>query len=133
MQISFSAVYSPPTPGSSAWSVSAQNIQVKLTVPQGGLLPPSFTAQLIPSSGGNPQTITLQNSGGRVYTGTMQNSVLIRSGSMGLSHGYDQFHEFTPQNASSLIDPINGTPRFQTNLFFAAPFATTSQGQWNHI
>jgi hypothetical protein len=133
IRIDFSAVYSPPTPGSSAWSVSARNIQITLTVPQNRPLPAWFLAQLFPGASGSDQAVILQNPGGRVYSGTVPYDIMIRSGNMGLSQGYDQMHEFTPRGVSSLIDPMNGTPRFQTNLFFATPFATTDQGLWHTL
>jgi hypothetical protein len=131
IQIGFSAVYSPPTAGSSAWNVNARNISFTLTVPVNRPLPTWFMAQLF--GGGSAQAVILQSAGGPVYSGTAPNNILIRSGSMGMSYDYVQMHEFTPQGAGSLIDPINGTSRFQTNLFFATSFATTPQGMWTNI
>ncbi len=92
-----------------------------------------FMAQLFPGAGGSPQAVILQNTAGRVYFGTAPNDIMIRSGNMGMSQDYTQTHEFTPQAAGSLIDPMNGTPRFQTNLFLATPFATTPQGVWHTL
>src|SRR3954453_15690799 len=133
IRIDFLAVYSPPTPGSSAWSVRARNIQITLTVPQNRPLPTWFLAQLFPGTSDSDQAVILQNPGGRVYSGAVPYDIMIRSGNMGLSQGYDQMHEFTPRGAGSLIDPINGTSRFETNLFFATPFATTDQGLWHTL
>jgi len=49
--IDFSAPYSPATPGSSAWSVRARNIQFTVTVPHNLPMPFWFMAQLFPSAG----------------------------------------------------------------------------------
>jgi len=133
IRIDFSALYSPPTPGSSAWTVHARNIQITLTVPQDRPLPTWFLAQLFPGASGSDQAVILQNPGGRVYSGAAPYDIVIRSGSAGLSQGYDQMYEFTPRGGSSLIDPINGSSLFQTNLFFATPFATIDQGLWHTL
>jgi hypothetical protein len=133
IRIDFSAQYSPPSGDSSAWSIRARNVHFTLTVPQDRSMPTLFIAQLFPGAGGNPQAVILQNTAAGVYCGTAPNDFIIRSGNMGMSQDYTQTHEFTPQCAGSLIDPMNGTPRFQTNLFFATPFATTDPGLWHTL
>jgi hypothetical protein len=96
IRIDFSAQYSPPTPGSSAWSVRARNIQLTVTVPQNLPMQFWFMAQLFPGAAGSPQAVILQNTAGRVYSGAAPKDIIIRSGSMGMSHDYTQMHEFMP-------------------------------------
>jgi len=33
----------------------------------------------------------------------------------------------------TLIDPINGTPRFQVNMFEASPFSRVDMGVWSTL
>lgn len=153
MRIEFSADYSGATPGSSSWSIVANEVRITVTVPPGLPKPAWFLGQLLGQTkerGGRvlvDQCVLLQEAGG-VFSGTAAYGVLIRSGQDGLDTSYDQLFEFTPAGGGfgvqtiafvtdhaggSLQDPINGTRHFQTNLFFATPYAGTDQGNWDNI
>ena len=132
IQISFSTESQGPSPGSANWSLLAQNIQITVRVPDGRPLPPWFMAQVFSRHAGsvdfgNAQAIILQNPGGREYSGTASKEVIIGSGPSLKPYDYDQRYEFTPEgsgSAGSLIDPVNGTTRFQTNLYLATDYPT---------
>jgi hypothetical protein len=134
IRIDFEARYSGPSQGSAAWNIDVRNIRITLVVPGNQPLPAQVTAQLFPDGSGS-QTVTLVSTAVRVYSGAVPNGFLIRAGDMGLSYDYHQYHEFTPLGAGggSLVDPMNGTPRFQTNFFYATPFATAPQGLWSNL
>ena len=125
IRIDFDAVFNPPSSGGApAWSVEGFNIRITITVPQGRPLPNSFSAEIWPSTGGSLGPINVASIGGQVYSGAYpQNStILLRTGGDGSNGNYLQYHGFTAQGGPDLIDPWNGTNRFQTNLYFACGF-----------
>jgi hypothetical protein len=129
IQITFLASYSGGSPeGGGAWNIQAMNF--RFTVPPNRVaMPDAFQWVLSPVGG---SAVLARN--GPVYTGTIPGQIDIRSASQGKQYDSHQFHEFIPIGSNSqggaLIDPINGTPQFQTNFFFATAFATTVIGLW---
>jgi hypothetical protein len=139
IEITCSAVFRADAGGgSSNWRITAEGLRVTLTVPPSGRTLPSFIIAQMFTTVGAGQSIQfigetmLQNPGGRSYSGTFP-ALIIRSGGSGQSADYVQRFEFTPHCAGSLVDPVNGTARFQTNLFFATRFATTPHGMWRSL
>jgi hypothetical protein len=149
--ITFEPAYRPATPGSSAWSIVAKNIRVVLTVPTERTLPNWVLARMLArTSDPNPYTlvdqyIVLQAATGRDFSGEALFPLTIEMASSGQTQSYKQRFEFSsfygPNNQDAvmfeldnkyetLIDPINGTPRFQVNLFEASLFSRVDMGLW---
>jgi hypothetical protein len=152
--ITFEPAYRPATPGSSAWSIIAKNIRLRLTVPTERPLPNWVLARMLAwTCDPSPyalidQYIVLQAATGRDFSGEAFFPLTIEAGSSGQVQSYKQrfefssFYGFSDQNAvmfeldrntETLIDPINATPRFQVNMFEASPYARVDMGLWSTI
>jgi hypothetical protein len=152
--ITFEAEYRPATSGSSAWSIIAKNIRLRLVVPTERPLPNSVLAKMIArTSDPNPyalidQYIILQVGTNREFGGEAPFSVIIEAGDSGQVRSYKQRFDFSnfysfynedtvmfelDRNIETLIDPINHTPQFQVNMFEASPFSRTDMGLWSTI
>jgi hypothetical protein len=154
MTVAFKADYSGVTAGSSAWSVVARQLRITVALPAAASPPPWILAQVLARTEGSgeqalvDQVIILQQDEVNVFSGLAPYDLLIRSGEGGMTTSYEQRFEFTLTSGSfdvpkviavmddpsaSLIDPVNGTPHFQTNLFFATPYATKHQSDWDTL
>jgi hypothetical protein len=154
IRIDFDADYTSPTPGSSAWNIVANNLRITVSVPAAKALPGWIMGRVLARTDDSgemvliDQCILLQNTMGREFGGLAPYPLLIRSGEEGLSTSYDQIFHFTFNGGSfdprkiaalmddpgaSLTDPVSATPRFQTNLFFATPYATHPQSDWDSL
>jgi hypothetical protein len=82
---------------------------------------------------------------GRNYLGEAEKSLRIRAADSGIEESFQQLFAFTfgkgnfdlytvasseDHPEQGLVDPISRSSRFQTDLFFATPYASTDQGQW---
>ena len=151
IEIDFTAHYTGPAAGSSAWSIVAENILVKLTVPQGRPLPNWILVRLLGQTANTSdrdlieQCIFAGRDSSHGYSGEAENPVLIRASDSGIEQSFQQLFAFGSGGGNfglytvasvedhpeqNLIDPISQSIRFQTDLFFATPYATTYQGQW---
>ena len=151
IEINFTAHYTGPAAGSSAWSIVAENILVKITVPQGTPLPNWILVRLLGQTANTSdrdlieQCIFAESGSNRGYSGEAENPVLIRASNSGIEQSFQQLFAFGSGGSNfslytvasvedhpeqNLIDPINQSIRFQTDLYFATPYATTDQSQW---
>jgi hypothetical protein len=149
--IDFTAHYTGPAPGTSAWSIVAENIFVNITLPQGRLLPNWILVRLLGQTANTSdrdlieQCIFAGSGSSRGYSGEAENPVLIRAADSGIERSFQQLFAFGQGGSNfglymvasvedhpgqNLIDPISQSIRFQTDLFFATPYATTDQSQW---
>jgi len=149
--INFEPEYRPPTPGSSAWSIIAKNIRLKLVVPTGRFRPNWVLARMLArTSDPNPYTlidqyIVLQSVTDRDFSGEALFPVQIEAGASGQVQSYKQRFEFSnfysfynedavmfepERNMETLIDPINHSSQFQVSMFEASPYARTDMGLW---
>jgi hypothetical protein len=152
--ITFEAEYRPATPGSSAWSIIAKNIRLRLVVPTERPLPNSVLAKMLArTSDPNPyalidQYIVFQGVTDRDFGGEAPFPVIIEAGASGQVQSYKQRFEFSnlysfsnedavmfelDRNRETLIDPINHSPQFQVNMFEASPYSRTDMGLWSTI
>jgi len=133
--IDFAAAYSGGTPGGGAvWDIRLVGaITITITIPNGRPLPDAFC--VIVSDFGS----AIFERGGSAYRGRIVyanpgETFLIRTASMGLQYDRYQSYTFLPvglnSQGGSLIDPVNGTARFQTNLYYGTPFPSTPGGLW---
>jgi hypothetical protein len=153
IEIDFTAHYTGPAAGSSAWSIVAENIRLKVTVPQGRTLPDWILGRVLAQTANGSyrdlieQCMLVDRSSDRGYLGEADNALLIRAADSGIEVSFRQLFAFAfafgaggfglytvasleDHPGHSLVDPINRSIRFQTDLFFATPYATTDQGQW---
>lgn len=151
IEIDFTAHYTGPAAGSSAWSIVAEIILFNITVPQGRPLPNWILVRLLGQTADTSdrdlieQCIFAGSGSSRGYSGEAENPVLIRAANSGIEQSFQQLFAFGSGGGNfglytvasvedhpeqNLIDPISRSIRFQTDLFFATPYATTDQSQW---
>lgn len=147
--INFDPVFHSATPGSSAWSLVATNIRIRLIVQKGRYVPDMIMTRLrarltVPNIFVQ-QIVWLLPVNRDEFIGTVPLSLYIHGGSDGLAHTHQQiflfdrlFRDFNendpnPVASNALIDPISQSPRFQVNLFNATPFARVDMGTWSSI
>lgn len=135
IRIDFTATYLGATPGSSYWEMVASNFRCRVEMPTpspGSWQPNSIhwyvTDTIIDMVMGQTPL------GSNVYSQPLpfNTQIVIRSGNGSVPRvdDYRQYHRFLRNSSSPLYDPMNGTDRFQTNMFFATPFAAMAQGNW---
>jgi hypothetical protein len=115
------------TPGSGgARSTKATDIQVSLVVPPDRPLPDHvlFKLQAEPEEGPDREfPVTLEPTGERTYSGRLDRRLIIMSGGHGRIASRQQVVEIVLMRSGheeDLVDPMNGTPRFQINLELAS-------------
>jgi hypothetical protein len=148
--ITFDAEYRPATPGSSAWSIIAKNLHVDMVIPSARPHPHWALAKILArTTDPNPyalidEYVVLQEIDPKHFGGAGPFSLLIRAGEQGQEHAYRQKIEFASfyrsydendfvHDQDTLIDPVNQTSRFQTDLFQASPYARADMGTWLSI
>jgi hypothetical protein len=154
IMVTFEPEYRPPTPGSSAWSIIAKNIRLRLVVPSERPRPNWILARMLArTSDPNPDTlvdqfIVLQAVTDGDFSGEALLPVKINAGASGQVKSYKQRFEFfnfysfynedavmfeLDRNTERLVDPINHSPQFQVDMFEASPFSRTDMGLWSTV
>jgi hypothetical protein len=145
IDISFDATYHPPAGGSSAWSITASNVRVNLTMlkffgPRFFLL--RFRGFIADPYSFVEQYVILQRVTDAGYEGELLLPLYIEGGSDGQTQSHKQFLQFDQMlddltddpdamSHNFLTDPINHTSTFQIDMFAASPYARTDMGTWD--